>query len=194
MAWAWLGQHLLPMIRSWVALVALAAAAAAGPVARPACPLPSGPVQLPKASESGYLQIDAQGSKLFFLFVEPSASDSSAPLPITLWLQVICEATGMMFEQRGGPRQHMPVTRVQPAAAAAVALHSQGGPGCSSLFGAFYELGPQLVDEGLGLQANPGAAARVCGIDTQLSVPSLAMPRVTRASEPLQPSQPPTPA
>lgn len=101
------------MIRTWLALVALATAAAAGTVARPACPLPSGPVQLPRVSESGYLQIDAQGSKLFFLFVEPSSSDSSAPVPITLWLQVIFQATDMLFEQRGGPRPHMPATRVQ---------------------------------------------------------------------------------
>lgn len=43
-------------------------------------------------------------------------------------------------------------------------LGVQGGPGCSSLFGAFYELSPHLVDSDLGLQPNPGkpAALGVC--------------------------------
>lgn len=39
----------------------------------------------------------------------------------------------------------------------------QGGPGCGSTFGDFYELGPQLVT-GLALQPNPGAWNRRFGL------------------------------
>ena len=33
----------------------------------------------------------------------------------------------------------------------------QGGPGCASLFGMLYELGPDSVQEDLSLKRNPGA-------------------------------------
>ncbi|EFJ20895.1 serine carboxypeptidase-like enzyme, partial [Selaginella moellendorffii] len=39
-----------------------------------------------------------------------------------------------------------------------------GGPGCSSLIGCFYELGPWIVQENFSLQKNPGAWNRRCGI------------------------------
>lgn len=86
-----------------LALAALAAAGGTAPVAKPACPIPGGPVQLPAITESGYLQIDAQGSKLFFAFSEPGSSDSSAPLPITLWLQVSRNMAVMRGGRRGSP-------------------------------------------------------------------------------------------
>lgn len=38
--------------------------------------------------------------------------------------------------------------------------HAQGGPGCASTFGGFYEIGPWLVTEDLQLVENPG---RCCG-------------------------------
>ncbi|KAJ7552000.1 hypothetical protein O6H91_06G037700 [Diphasiastrum complanatum] len=43
-------------------------------------------------------------------------------------------------------------------------LWLNGGPGCSSLIGCFYELGPWRVQENCTLQPNPGAWNRRCGI------------------------------
>ncbi|AET00898.1 putative carboxypeptidase C [Medicago truncatula] len=40
----------------------------------------------------------------------------------------------------------------------------QGGPGCSSMVGNFYELGPYLVTNSLTLQPNPGAWNRIFGL------------------------------
>ncbi|TKY59032.1 Serine carboxypeptidase 50 [Spatholobus suberectus] len=40
----------------------------------------------------------------------------------------------------------------------------QGGPGCSSMLGNLYELGPWLVTESLTLQPNPGAWNRIFGL------------------------------
>ncbi|EFJ20898.1 hypothetical protein SELMODRAFT_417974 [Selaginella moellendorffii] len=39
-----------------------------------------------------------------------------------------------------------------------------GGPGCSSLIGCFYELGPWILQENFSLQKNPGAWNRRCEI------------------------------
>lgn len=69
-------------------LLLLAALGAAGATAKPSCPTPRGPVLLPNLTESGYLRIDSQGSRLFFLFVERAAPGDSSAAPITLWLQV----------------------------------------------------------------------------------------------------------
>lgn len=43
-------------------------------------------------------------------------------------------------------------------------LWLQGAPGCSSLFGSLYELGPELVTEELGLMSNPSAWNRHAGL------------------------------
>ncbi|EFN52575.1 hypothetical protein CHLNCDRAFT_138581 [Chlorella variabilis] len=92
------------------------------------CPPPPSQVQLPNATASGYVPIDDKGSQLFFLFYEAQSRAPDDP------------------KRAASRRAHAPIT-----------LWLQGGPGCASLFGAFYELGPDLVDGELGLQPNPGA-------------------------------------
>ncbi|EFN52655.1 hypothetical protein CHLNCDRAFT_58790 [Chlorella variabilis] len=76
---------------------------------------------------SGYVPIDDKGSQLFFLFYEAQSRAPDDP------------------KRAASRRDHAPIT-----------LWLQGGPGCASLFGAFCELGPDLVDGELGLQPNPG--------------------------------------
>ena len=41
----------------------------------------------------------------------------------------------------------------------------QGGPGCASMFGALYELGPFSVNSKLGLEPNPGGSHTCCSSD-----------------------------
>ena len=44
-------------------------------------------------------------------------------------------------------------------------LVQQGGPGCASMFGNLYELGPYRVnDTGNGLEPNPGSWNRIFGL------------------------------
>ncbi|GAX77585.1 hypothetical protein CEUSTIGMA_g5029.t1 [Chlamydomonas eustigma] len=45
-----------------------------------------------------------------------------------------------------------------------IVLWLQGGPGCASTFGGFYELGPYQLNKGLGLVNNSGSWARNNGL------------------------------
>lgn len=44
----------------------------------------------------------------------------------------------------------------------------QGGPGCSSMIGNFYELGPYWVDDNMELQPNPGEVLSLAFIVDQV--------------------------
>ena len=44
------------------------------------------------------------------------------------------------------------------ANSAPIILWLQGGPGCASTFGGFYEVGPYLINKDLELMDNPGEA------------------------------------
>ncbi|PNG99622.1 Serine carboxypeptidase-like 50, partial [Tetrabaena socialis] len=46
--------------------------------------------------------------------------------------------------------------RAEDIGEAPIVLWLQGGPGCASTFGAFYELGPWSVNPNLSVQRNPG--------------------------------------
>ena len=67
------------------------------------------------------------------------------------WEQRACEAAG--------PASRTDITAAAhplPPLTCFIPPLAQGGPGCASLFGNFFELGPELVDENLDLQPNPG--------------------------------------
>jgi hypothetical protein len=54
------------------------------------CPSPSQEVQLPNVTASGYLEVDKQGSRLFYMHQEAAEAEGLAKqhVPIVLWLQV----------------------------------------------------------------------------------------------------------
>jgi hypothetical protein len=58
------------------------------------CLSPPAEVQVPNVTESGYLDIDDKGSRVFFIFYEAQSiaeagqSRHHSSVPITLWLQV----------------------------------------------------------------------------------------------------------
>lgn len=146
--------------------LAAAAGAAAG------CPPAPAVVSLPNATHSGYLPIGdddgsgEEGSSLFYLFYEAQSREDAGAIPITLWLQVRSAGSSDPQSDHSGRcrrRRRLgfrcPPLPLPPAPAPLDHLGShapQGGPGCSSLFGAFYELGPELVGEDLSLRPNPG--------------------------------------
>lgn len=70
-------------------LIILAALGAAA--GKPSCPSPPGSVPLLNSTESGFLEIDSKGSKLFYLFYESPALKEQGgrewDVPVTLWLQ-----------------------------------------------------------------------------------------------------------
>ncbi|CAJ1939585.1 unnamed protein product [Sphenostylis stenocarpa] len=51
-----------------------------------------------------------------------------------------------------------------PLSQTSLLIWLQGGPGTSSMFGNFYELGPWLVTQSLTLEPNHGAWNRICGL------------------------------
>ncbi|EFJ43651.1 hypothetical protein VOLCADRAFT_65725 [Volvox carteri f. nagariensis] len=93
-----------------------------------------------KPTLAGYLQVDSDGSSIYYAYYEAQTnSDDIAEAPILLWLQAI--------KLLSPP--HPPL---------------QGGPGCASTFGGFYELGPWSVTDTLGVRRNPGAWNRIFGL------------------------------
>ncbi|GLI71702.1 hypothetical protein VaNZ11_017008 [Volvox africanus] len=80
-----------------------------------------------KPTFAGYLQVDKDGSSIYYAYYESQTrSEDAGEAPILLWLQ--------------------------------------GGPGCASTFGGFYELGPWSVTSALGVQRNPGSWNRIFGL------------------------------
>ncbi|GIL55967.1 hypothetical protein Vafri_11432 [Volvox africanus] len=55
-------------------------------------------------------------------------------------------------------------TRSEDVGEAPILLWLQGGPGCASTFGGFYEMGPWSVTSALGVQRNPGSWNRIFGL------------------------------
>lgn len=90
------------------------------------CPSPPGQVSLPNATESGYLDIDDKGSRLFFVYYEAQDgaqvghSRHKLAVPITLWLQARLLRFCSISSCRQPP-QLAPALHSQPAAAAAAA-------------------------------------------------------------------------
>ncbi|KAL4420440.1 hypothetical protein ABPG75_010096 [Micractinium tetrahymenae] len=105
-----------------------------------ACPQPPDTPQLPNVTASGYLNIGAGDGE---------ADSSNDPAGGGAALGKPSRSPRLFFlfyEAASGAHDATPIT-----------LWLQGGPGCASLFGALYELGPELVDDQLGLVPNPGA-------------------------------------
>lgn len=68
-------------------LAALAASARSKPHQH--CPPAPSPAQLLNVTSSGYLPIDDEGSRLFYIFSEAAElREGNGGAPITLWLQV----------------------------------------------------------------------------------------------------------
>jgi len=131
-----------------VALVALVAAASPAAAARPASASAASPVSA--AADNA------------------NAAATSKPSPPRTALPSPTHAGYLdLGNERGGEMYYMYYEAEAPEDASTettpVLLWLQGGPGCSSLFGAFYINGPYLVNADLSLRANPGRWNRKYG-------------------------------
>ncbi|XP_073127036.1 serine carboxypeptidase-like 50 [Henckelia pumila] len=62
------------------------------------------------------------------------------------------------FYEAQNPYNNTPLSQIP------ILIWLQGGPGCSSMIGNFYELGPWLVNQQLSLDPNPGSWNKIFGL------------------------------